>query len=143
MSTWVLVANAVEARLYSTDKMGGELACVREFSHPEGRARGSDLVTDRPTQGKGAGHGPLGEASEAKALEVEHFAGELAKALEEGRATNAYRHLVLIAAPHFHGLITKHLSDHTRALVTYNIEKDYTGYTERDLAATLKEAARG
>jgi protein required for attachment to host cells len=143
MSTWILVANAAEARLYSTDKIGEAMECVREFEHPAGRAKGIDLVSDRPTQGKGAGHGPLGEASEAKAIELEHFAAELAKALEEGRNVNAYRHLVLVAAPHFHGLISKHLTGHTRALVSHNIEKDYSTYSERDLAARLKEVARG
>jgi len=143
MSTWVLVANAAEARLYSTDKIGAVMECVREFEHPAGRAKGIDLTSDRPTQGKGAGHGPLGETSEAKAIELEHFAAELAKALDEGRNINAYRHLVLVAAPHFHGLINKHLDDHTRALVSHDIEKDYTTLSERDLSAKLKEVARG
>lgn len=143
MSTWVLVANAAQARLYSTDKIGGELSCVKEFSHPEGRAKGIDLASDRPSRTKGAGQGPLGVSSDPKAYEIEHFASELAKALDAGRATNAYQHLVVIAAPHFHGLINKHLTDHTRALVSHNIEKDYSSYTERDLAAALKDAARG
>ena len=141
-TTWVLVAKASEARLYTTDKVGEEMQCLKEFSHPESREKGSTLASDRPghSQSKGTGHGTMGDPADPKDYEAERFASELAQELEKGRTANAYQKLVVAAAPHFHGLLNSQLNDHTRALVINNIEKDFTAYDERELPARLKEA---
>ena len=143
-TTWVLVANASEARLFSAAKIGEEMECLKEFNHPESRERGSDLASDRPghSQGKGGGHGAMGDPADPKEYEAERFAGELAKELENGRTANAYDRLVVVAAPHFHGLLNTHMKDHTRDLVIGNVEKDLTACENRDLPARLKEYLR-
>jgi len=141
-NTWVLVANAVGAKLYSTDKLGAEMSCVREFDHPESREKGSALASDKPgkVQSGRGGHG-MGDTSSPKDFETERFAKELAQALDDERAANAYQHLVLVATPHFHGLLNSQLNEKTRAMVVTNINKDFTSCSERDLQARLKESA--
>ena len=141
-NTWVLVANAVEAKLYSTDALGAEMSHLREFGHPESREKGSALASDKPgkVQSGRGGHG-MGDTTAPKDFEAERFAKELAQALDDGRATNAYQHLVLVAAPHFHGLLNSQLDKKTHAMVVTNINKDYTSCNERDLLTRLKESA--
>ena len=142
MNTWVLVANASEARLFGADKIGEEMEFIKEFEHPESREKGSDLASDRPGhyQSKGTGHGTFAEHTDPKDYEVERFAGELAHELEKGRTKNEYKKLILVAAPHFHGLLNTQMNEHTRALVAYSIQKDFTAVEAYELPERLKES---
>ena len=139
-NTWVLVANASEAHLYATERVGEDMSVVKTFSHPESRAKGATLASDRPgsTQGRGSSMGSRGDSVDPKNFEAERFAGELADELNKGRTSNAYRRLVVVAAPHFHGLLNSQLNEHTRALVENDINKDFTAYNTRELPERLK-----
>ena len=139
-TTWVLVANASEARLFGTEKVGGFLQCIKEFNHSESRKKGSELASDRPGRykSKGTGRGTLGNSEEPKEYEAERFAGELANELEKGRTSNDYKKLVVVATPQFYGLLNSHMNEHTRALVVNNIQKDFTAYEINDLPERLK-----
>ena len=46
--TWIVLADATSARLYAPGRPHRDWALVAELQHPEGRARDSDLVTDKP-----------------------------------------------------------------------------------------------
>lgn len=139
-NTWVLVANASEAHLYATERLGKDMSIRKEFSHPESRAKGSSLASDRPGShpGNGSNMGSMGDPVDPKAFEAERFADELANELDKGRTSNAYRRLVLVAVPHFQGLLKARLDDHTRALVEHSINKDFTACTARELPERLK-----
>jgi len=141
-NTWVLVANASKAHLYSTERLGADMSILKEFSHPESRAKGVSLASDRPgsIQGRGSSMGTRGDSVDPKDFEAERFAEELANELDKGRTTNAYRRLVLVAAPHFQGLLKAHLNGNTSAMVENNINKDFTAYNMRELPARLKGA---
>ena len=94
------------------------------YSHLESREKGSLLASDRTgkVQSSRGGRG-IGDSSAPKDYEAERFARELAQALNDGRAVNAYRHLVLVAAPHFHGLLNSQLDEKTRTMVGKDINK--------------------
>lgn len=141
MNTWVLIANASEARIFGTDRVGEPMECIKEYSHPESRQKGSELASDRPghSQSKGTGHGAMVESSDPKEYEADRFAGELADELEKGRTSHAYRRLVVVAAPHFHGLLNNHMNEQTRSMVVNDIQKDLTDCNLRDLPTRLKE----
>ncbi|HEC19873.1 MAG TPA: host attachment protein [Gammaproteobacteria bacterium] len=142
---WVLVANASEAYLYETERLGKEMHLIKTFSHPESRAKGAELVSDRPGRTKadsGYGMATRGDPDEAKALEADRFARELADVLNKGRTNNAYRYLALAAAPHFQGLLKSHLNEHTLEKVTHIISKDFTTCDLRELPKRLKENAQ-
>lgn len=141
-NTWVLVANASEAHLYATERIGEEMSIRKDFAHPESRAKGSTLASDRPgaSQGKNSNVGTRGDPEDPKHYEAERFASELADELDKGRTSKAYRRLVLVAAPHFHGLLKAQLNEHTLAMVENHINKDYTDCNARDLPVRLKEA---
>ena len=139
-NTWVLVANASQAHLYATERLGEEMNIIREFSHPESRAKGVNLASDKSgsSHNTAVNSGTRGEPEDPKEYEAERFAGELADVLDKGRINKAYRRLVLVAAPHFHGLLNAQLDDHTRDLVTTSINKDYTAFDTRELPERLK-----
>jgi protein required for attachment to host cells len=139
-NTWVLVANASEARLFATERLGKDMSMIEDYSHPESRAKGTTLASDRPgsSQGRGSNMGTRGDPNDPKNFEAERFASELADVLDKGRTENAYRRLVLVAGPHFQGLLKAELNDHTRELVSNIIDKDFTACDARELPSRLK-----
>ena len=139
-TTWILVANASSARLYSNQGPKKGLQFVKQFDHPESREKASDLVSDRPghNQGAGGGHGSFVPATDPKQNEAERFALELSKDLDQGRGANSYGRLILVASNPFMGMLNSRLSSHVRALVSETIEKDYTRATEKELGGHLE-----
>jgi protein required for attachment to host cells len=139
-TTWILIANSSNARLYSThNSYIGGLELINEFNHPSSRLKGIDLVSDRPGhyQSRGSGHGALIEHSQPKEVEAERFALELANALENGRIHNRYDKLTLIAPAHFQGLMNKHLNHHINEKLTKKILKDYTKSSLKQLETCI------
>jgi len=136
---WVLVANASEARLFNLVK--SDLELVEKFSHPESRMKGETLTSDRPGSYQSdinrEGHGSYAEPTDPKEYEKDRFARELAGVLNEARSENRFSELVIVAAPHFHGLINQHLDDESSQKVSHHIEKDYTQVRDSDMLDTL------
>lgn len=139
-TTWVLVANASAATIFCNDGPNKGLVRVKALDHAASREKSSDLVTDRPghTQSRGNGRGAYVPAKTPKEIEAERFSLEIARELNHGRTSNAFQRLILIASPHFMGLVNQHLDPHVRQLVSASIEKDYTKLAEKELAGHLE-----
>lgn len=139
-TTWILVANSSIANLYANNGPHHGLQLVKQLVHPESREKAAELVSDRPghDQAHGGGHGSYVPETTPKQNEAEHFALQLAKELEHGRATNLYNRLILVASPSFIGMLNSRLEEHVRTLVTETIEKDYTKATEKELVSHLE-----
>jgi protein required for attachment to host cells len=140
MITWILVANAAEAKLLTSENLRivGELKLLRELTHPNSRKKAADLMSDKPGHYKTDG-GMRGAYSknDPKEVEAEHFAIHLAHELKAGWDQNQYKHLVIVTPAHFYGLLGKHLDNHLSDIV--HISKDYTRYPLLKLADSLKE----
>ena len=138
-TTWILVANASQARLYANSGVKKGLSLLKEFSHPESREKASELVTDQQGHymGQGNGRGSF-ITREPKENEMEHFALELARELEQGRTHNSYARLILVSSPHFLGLLKARVSSHVRDLISETLEKDYLRATDKELADHLE-----
>ncbi|MEQ8803395.1 host attachment protein [Haliea sp.] len=148
MSTWLLVANASRARLFATQARPRTLTLLEEFSHPQSREKNEDLSSDRPghfqttSQGMdGANRGAFAEPTNPKDYEHERFAAELAEHLNEGRTSNRYDNLMLVASPHFLGLLNQQLNEHVAKLATVHVSKDYTALDEAALVKKLDPLA--
>ena len=142
--TWVLVANASKAVLYHFVPPGAKekpkLMIVDEFSHPESREKDHDLTSDREGEyiSKPGGHGNFIEASDPHKYEAKVFAHQLFQKLEQGRVGNQYQKLVLVAAPHFLGLLRQEIDERPLKKVTIKeITKDYTGEPSNELIKLL------
>lgn len=140
-NTWIIVADASRARLFSADKPAGPLNEINTLTSPEGRLHEGDLVSDRggrDTNGGGASHG-YSTGNEAKDEIANRFAAELCKQLEKGRTDHAFGKLYVVAAPAFLGLLRKHQSDALRALIGEEIAKDLTTQPVDRIRAQLPE----
>ena len=140
-NSWVLVANGSQARLFDMDEKKKQLTLIKEFAHPESRMKTEQLSSDRSghyMSGGTQGSGSFNEATDPKSYEMERFAMELAKSLDEGRASNKFGSTVLVASPHFLGLIKQNMSDQLGKTVSHTIQKDYTAINDRDMLAQLK-----
>lgn len=138
--TWILVADAFQAKIYSTQKAtlfngDGRLELISEHTHPKSRQHERELVTDKS--------GRFGKATfvepDPKRHEEEIFAKKLADVLEKGREDKHFHELILIAPPLFIGMLHKQLSSHINKLVNLTIEKDYTKCDAKELIAHLQE----
>lgn len=136
---WILIANASQARIYANHGVKKGLSLVKEFAHAESREKAAELVSDQQGSFKGQGNGKGSfVAIDPKANEMEHFALELAKELEDGRTHNHFSRLILVASPHFLGLLKARLTPHVRDLVSDTVEKDYVRASEKELVGYLE-----
>ena len=140
-TTWILVANASEAKLYANTGISKGLEKVAAFDHPDSRKKNSDLVTDRSghMQSAGNGHGARQPATDPKQHEHENFAREIAHHIEHGRTGNQYQRLIVAAEPHFRGLLNNTFSTQVHSLISENLEKDYTKVTQKELCGHLEK----
>jgi len=140
---WILVSNASRARLFATPSKLKPWVLVQEFEHPESRVKGQDIMADKPgrvRQSFGAGTRPAMEpTTPPKEVEAEHFAQELAGAIEGGHGRNEFARLVLVAPPQFLGMLRKCLSAAASKRIVATIDKDYTQLHERDLPERVVE----
>jgi len=143
VTTWILVCNASRARVFSTPGRGRPWTLVRELNHPESRLKGQAISADKPgrvQQSAGAGSRPAMEPSTpVKEVEAQRFAELLAKVAEDGHGHNTYARLLLVAPPHFLGLVRQALPEQVRKRVTRSVDKDYTTLREDELPARLAD----
>ncbi|TAK78523.1 MAG: host attachment protein [Gammaproteobacteria bacterium] len=139
--TWLLIANASKAQLYSLHKARffqeqhpQNLNSIAQYTHDKSRQKGTELATDKLG---GFGTGTFVEATTPKFHEAEVFAIELIQHLNEGRAAGSFRDIVLIAPPTFMGLLHKHMPQETHKLISQTIEKDYTAFSGHELVKNL------
>jgi len=140
-TTWILVANASEAHLYTAQRAkllnsNSTLSSVNDFIHPESREKGINLVADRSGH---SGHGTFVESSNPRQVEVDRFAKELVVALEQGRVSNQFQDLIIAAPAKFRGLLHKYINSQLNHLVSVNINRDYTKNGTKVLAKHLQE----
>jgi protein required for attachment to host cells len=141
LPSWILFADASNARLYQSQGRARKLTLLRELSHPESRAREMDLVSDQPgrvKQSRSAAR-PAMESTPHKKVEADRFARELADALERGLDEGAYDRLILVAPPEFLGRLRRQLGERVSARIVAEVEKDYLHLEPRELRERLQE----
>jgi protein required for attachment to host cells len=143
-STWVLVSNAAEARLFLNEGCGKGLQLVHNWAHPDSRKHEGDLVTDSAgrTQQSDAqgGRSAIQWKTSPKETEMQRFAAELVERLGAGRMAGAFQHLILVAPPHFLGLLRESLDAPTSAMVRATLDKDYSQEVVPELVEHLAKA---
>lgn len=136
--TFVLVADASRARLYSRTNLAPKLELVEAFEHPESRAKVMDLMADKP--GRTFASGPMSAARSAKEystdpkdVEADKFARELGDRLAKLFDAHAFEALVIAAPAKFVGRLRATLATHhdhvSRQVVAWH-EKDYSLMTD-------------
>ncbi len=133
---WIINANSNICRIYNFQKSKSLLTLLKEINHPESRLKAEELLTsDRPGhyQTSYGAHGAYSPHMEAKEVEIDHFAREIASEINEGRNKQLYDKLIVIAAPKMSGLLFKHIDKHAKEMVINDIQKDLIHLTETEL----------
>jgi protein required for attachment to host cells len=140
-TAWILVANASEAKVYSNKGIGKGLEIVAKLDNPDSRKKAAELVTDRPghMQGSGNGHGSRQPATDPKQHAHDIFARELAQQLDQGRTSNSFQRLIVVAEPGFRGLLNSAMNSQVSGMVSDSIDKDYTKLSDKELAGHLEK----
>lgn len=142
----IVIANGSTAKLFIVPRSrllnndGVELAIIQEFEHPETRQKASDLASDKQGHYEcrdSAGHGSFVEPTDPKEHEAEVFAREIAGDLETRRNANEFEDIILVAPPHFNGLLTKTMNQQLSTMISVSVKKDYTKFNGRELLAHL------
>lgn len=147
---WILVSDASQARLYTTNDRGQTLALLKEFVHAASRAKAADLVSDQPGRlqqsGRlgvsgipGKGSRSRAETANPKEIAWREFASILSAILEQGLKNMEYQKLILIASPHFLGLMRQKISEQVTKRMLLSVDKDYVHLPLEELRLKLKE----
>ncbi|MEX0679500.1 MAG: host attachment protein [Pirellulales bacterium] len=132
MTTWILVSDASRAKLFSAELREDDWSLVKEFEHPEGRQMSSDIRPSSPpgkmqqrSKAPGARHTAMEPHTTPKEAEAQRFAQHLAEYLEKATAGREFDYLVLVAPPHFlgvlHGTLGRQAAKHLRATVNKDL----------------------
>lgn len=143
MSIWIFVGDAGRAVLYSTEQRGDDWRIIDSYDHPESRMKSSDLSPTEPGHSLkskgGTQHSVMQSSTSPKEAEKEHFAQQLADILNEGARKQSFDGLVLVAPPHFAGLLQQHLSADAKKRIKATVHKDYTFTDAREARQRLED----
>jgi protein required for attachment to host cells len=125
--TWVVLADAATAKLYQPQASGRDWQLISELTHPQSRAKESELGTDKPGRVKQStgSRAAMEPPTPRKRVEVEKFARQIAKTLDDALVRNAYDRLVLVAPAEFVGVLRRVLPKRVEARIAATVEKDY------------------
>jgi protein required for attachment to host cells len=152
-TTWCLVCDASRAHLFRETTPRRTFEPIESFEHPESRLKVRELMTDAPgrkpvggsrgnSQGTRPGgfHGrPVAEPdTDPKLVEAQKFARDLVATLEKGFDDHAYDALVIVAPPHFLGMLRAMLSDRVVRKIAGTIDKDFAALDAREIERRVK-----
>src|SRR4051812_46971600 len=118
MKRWVVVANSSYAEIFEWS--GKQLKKVDLIDFPEGRLKGSAIVSDRPGRGferSGLGNRhALSSETDPHLHEQEIFAHKLVDFLKKALNKNEFKDLTFVMPPDFLGLVRLVLPDSLKHL---------------------------
>ena len=109
----VIVTDSNTCCIYDYQKKSSTLTLHKQLQHLENKLKTTELVSDSQGRFKtdGNAHGAYSQPTDPKEVKIDQFAREISKELDAERNNHEYESLVLIAAPHVHGLINSHLNN--------------------------------
>ena len=145
-SVWVLVCDAAKARFFEVPGGNGAWTLLELETHEESRSKASGLVSDssgtRSSEGASSHHNALAPASSPKEVEKEHFAHSLGTQLDQAMRSGRFHRWVLVAPPHFAGLVRKELTPELQKHLMATVDKDLSHLQKSELAEKLRDTVR-
>ena len=145
-ATWILVCDSAKACFFEAHGANPQWHVESEVSHEESRSKAADLVSDRQgtrsSEGGSVHHNALAPASSPKEVEKEHFAHELGQRLDVALRSARFDRWVLVAAPHFAGLMLKELTPQLKKHLLAMVDKDLGHLDPVALEERLRDVIR-
>lgn len=137
-TTWVVIADGGQARVFKHDGPGRGLSPIKELQFEQEHLQAREIMADKPGR-TGSGAGPGARASmeyhtDPVAVRERRFVERLAETLEQKHAEGAFDRLVIAAAPAALGDLRPALSDGLKAAIVAELPKDLTNVPAPKLA---------
>ncbi len=139
--TWVVVANASQARCYRRETVHSDWITLAEFEDPMGRVKASELSGER------AGHeisgrnraGATAPRIDARTKEHESFARRVAGFINESVAAGKCESLVVFASNPFLGKVRACLDEHANRALGRSLAMDLTAFSGAELSRRIEQ----
>ena len=145
-NVWVLVCDAAKARVFEIRDGGPTWHAVELVLHEGSRSKASELVGGpsgtRSSEGRSVHHNALAPASSPKEVEKSGFAHTLATTLDQAMRSARFRKWVLVAPPHFLGLMRKEITSELEKHLLTTVDKDFNDLAVHELSERLRGAVR-
>lgn len=138
-STWVVVANSCEAKLFTVSKFPS-ITLIEKLEHPESKLHDQDLVSNKPGrnfQSTNTMRHAYSPETDPKRQEIELFAKQVADHLTSNHQQNAFQRLYLIASPAVLGMLRTHFSRSLQECIVKEISKDLINHTDQEIEKHL------
>ncbi len=140
ITTWILVADAAQARLFCNDGPGRGIRAVSNAVLRGRNLPGREIMSDRPGRtfdSVGQGRHAKEPRTDPREVEKHRFAHKLAVMLEGELNQGKFDRLVLVAPPKALGRLRVELSKSVRARVSAELAKDLTHLPTQELQEHL------
>lgn len=141
-NTWVLVAEASRAKLFTSEGGRHPLQELEDFIHAEGRMHEQELGSDQPGRAfdsAGRGRHAMEQKTSLHRQAETAFARQLNEVLLAGQRDGRYQRLCLVAPPEFLGLLRESLDETVRRRVIFELDKNLTQHSAPDIREHLPE----
>lgn len=138
--SWIVSASRAGARIF--DKQLDKISLIATIPYENGRLKSSDIDSDKAGLSfNRAGHARHAMASEESAHEhaAKDFARILAARLRLSRIKGDFERLVLVAEPHFLGILRAELDSVTAKHLIATVPKDLEAVPPQELSAHLPD----
>jgi protein required for attachment to host cells len=144
-TVWIVVCNAIRARIFASMDPSAEWQMISAFDHPEGRESDASLSRDnagsRSPPGSSVHHNSLSPRTTPKNVGVASFARTIVDALDQGVRSRQFGHLVIVAPPHLLGILRKALTPELKKHLLSTVAKDFAHTSAHELASLLRTEA--
>ncbi|MGD9722938.1 MAG: host attachment protein [Pirellulales bacterium] len=144
MTTWILVGDASRAKLFTVELPEQPWSLVEEFENASAHVTSKELSPTAPGKTKMSGstrsrHTALEPRTTPKEAELERFVQRLVDHLQLAAARREFDRLVLVAPPHFLGLVHAKLDKQTARQLAATIDKDLVMLADREIRERLSD----
>ncbi len=142
MATWYLVSSATRARVFEGQGTNQPWRELFDMVNPAQRQPRQDMVSDRPGRVANSASGQrqsFAEPTDPREHAAEDFARDIMHRLEAARNSDSFTGLVLVAPPHFLGLLRAAMGEPLRQCVDAEIGKDLTTEDTATLQAHVRQ----
>lgn len=126
--SWYVVARRTEAVIYKEDAQH-HFQFVYRLVNPRGRKPEIELDSDRPGRGASSANGTFHHALDRSwnrhETVAKKFAKKIAQALTHAARQNRFDELVLVAEPHFLGMLRDEIPASLRAKIKHEVNREY------------------
>lgn len=142
---WIVVANRVEAVIYSDARV--KLVFIKRLSNPKGKLAEGMLDSDKPGRGfSSAGNGTIHHSLDRTFTHHEQaaktFARQISNFLETSKREKLFSELVLVAEPHFLGLLRSEFSEPLCALVNEEMNRELLRGSDDDFLRWIAKKSK-